>query len=172
MIIFFKFQVSYVRTFSQIIILFFYSITNAQPDDSEIFKKLTQSGRWGDYYVLSSNNQFQSIKEDVEIDSVHFIGDKSIKLLEETRPDIVNLSRYSQRPGTDAAEMVQIDVSEVKRRSKITYELISKISKENNQKWIGWRGEVLFDEEFEDQVRGRNFAYLSLIHICRCRRAI
>ena len=85
--------------------------------------------------------------------------DKTIKLLEETRPDIVNLSRYSQRPGTDAAEMVQIDVSEVKRRSKITYELISKISKENNQKWIGWRGEVLFDEEFEDQVRGRNFAY-------------
>lgn len=81
MIIFFKFQVSYVRTFSQIIILFFYSITNAQPDDSEIFKKLTQSGRWGDYYVLSSNNQFQLIKEDVEIDSVHFIGDKSIKLL-------------------------------------------------------------------------------------------
>ena len=81
MIIFFKFQVSYVRIFSQIIILFFYSFTNAQPGDSEIFKKLTQSGRWGDYYVISSNNQFQLIKEDVEIDSVHFIGDKSIKLL-------------------------------------------------------------------------------------------
>ena len=84
---------------------------------------------------------------------------ETIELLEETRPDIVNLSRYSQRPGTDAAEMVQIDVSEVKRRSKIAYELISKISKENNQKWIGWKGEVLFDEEFENQVRGRNFAY-------------
>ena len=85
--------------------------------------------------------------------------EKTIKLLDETRPDIVNLSRYSQRPGTDAADMVQIDVSEVKRRSKITYELITKISKENNQKWIGWKGEVLFDEEFEKQVRGRNFAY-------------
>ena len=84
---------------------------------------------------------------------------KTIELVEETRPEIVNLSRYSQRPGTDAAEMVQIDVSEVKRRSKITYELISKISKENNQKWIGWKGEVLFDEEFENQIRGRNFAY-------------
>ena len=84
---------------------------------------------------------------------------KTIELLDETRPDIVNLSRYSQRPGTDAAEMVQINVSEVKRRSKIAYELISKISKENNQKWIGWKGEVLFDEEFEKQVRGRNFAY-------------
>ena len=85
--------------------------------------------------------------------------EKTIELLHETRPDIVNLSRYSQRPGTDAAEMVQIDVSEVKRRSKIAYELITKISKENNQKWIGWKGEVIFDEEFEKQVRGRNFAY-------------
>ena len=83
----------------------------------------------------------------------------TMRLLDETRPDIVNLSRYSQRPGTDAAEMIQIDVAEVKRRSKIAYELITKISKENNQKWIGWKGEVLFDEEFESQTRGRNFAY-------------
>lgn len=55
--------------------------------------------------------------------------------------------------------MIQIDVAEVKRRSKIAYELITKISNENNQKWIGWKGEVLFDEEFENQMRGRNFAY-------------
>ena len=83
----------------------------------------------------------------------------TMNLLRETKPDIVNLSRYSQRPGTDAAEMVQIDVAEVKRRSKIAYELISDISRENNQKWVGWNGQVLFDEEFENQVRGRNFAY-------------
>ena len=83
----------------------------------------------------------------------------TLRLLEETKPDIVNLSKYSQRPGTDAAEMIQIDAVEVKRRSKIAYELITKISKENNQKWIGWKGEVLFDEEFENHVRGRNFAY-------------
>ena len=83
----------------------------------------------------------------------------TLNLLRETKPDIVNLSRYSQRPGTDAAEMVQIDVAEVKRRSKIAYELISDISRENNQKWVGWKGQVLFDEEFENQVRGRNFAY-------------
>jgi len=83
----------------------------------------------------------------------------TMDLLRETKPDIVNLSRYSQRPGTDAAEMVQIDVAEVKRRSKISYELISEISRKNNQKWVGWKGQVLFDEEFENQVRGRNFAY-------------
>ena len=83
----------------------------------------------------------------------------TLELLRETRPDITNLSRYSQRPGTDAAEMPQIDVVEVKRRSKMAYELITEISNENNQRWVGWKGQVLFDEEFENQVRGRNFAY-------------
>ena len=85
--------------------------------------------------------------------------EKTLQLLDETRPDIVNLSRYSQRSGTDAAEMIQIDVAEVKRRSKKTYDLITKLSRENNQKWIGWKGQVVFDEEFEKQMRGRNFAY-------------
>ena len=88
--------------------------------------------------------------------------EKTLELLKETRPDIVNLSRYSQRPGTDAAEMEQIDVLEVKRRSKIAYELICKISEENNRKWVGWEGQVMFDEDYENQVRGRNFAYKSI----------
>ena len=83
----------------------------------------------------------------------------TLKLLKETKPDIVNLSRYSQRPGTYAAEMRQIDVTEVKRRSKTAYELINEICEENNKNWIGWEGQVIFDEEHEDQIRGRNFAY-------------
>ena len=88
--------------------------------------------------------------------------EQTLQLLQETKPDIVNLSRYSRRPGTDAAEMKQIDVAEIKRRSKIAYELITKISNKNNRKWIGWEGHVIFDEEYEGQMRGRNFAYKSI----------
>jgi MiaB-like tRNA modifying enzyme len=84
---------------------------------------------------------------------------KTVDLLDEIRPDVVNLSKYSARPGTDAAEMKQIDVVEMKRRSKIIFEQISKISIENNKKWIGWKGKVLFDEKTEEGVKGRNFAY-------------
>ena len=85
--------------------------------------------------------------------------EKTIELLNETRPDIVNLSRYSQRPGTEAAEMTQLDVSEVKKRSKRVSELVNDISLKNNKKWIGWKGEVLFDENLDGQIKGRNFAY-------------
>ena len=85
--------------------------------------------------------------------------EETIELLEETRPDIVNLSRYSQRPGTVAADMAQVDAAEIKRRSKQVTELINGISLENNKKWIGWEGEVLFDESLDGQIKGRNFAY-------------
>ncbi len=88
--------------------------------------------------------------------------EKTFELLDETRPDIVNLSRYSARPGTDAAEWDQIDAAEVKRRSKIIFNQINKISLENNQKWIGWKGKVLFDEKTEKGIKGRNFAYKSV----------
>ena len=84
---------------------------------------------------------------------------ETIDLLDETKPDIVNLSKYSARPGTDAATWKQIDVGEIKRRSKIIFEQINKISLENNKKWIGWEGKVLFDENINNEVKGRNFAY-------------
>jgi len=88
--------------------------------------------------------------------------EKTVKLLKETKPDVVNLSKYSARPGTEAAGWKQIDVSEVKKRSRFIFNLVNKISLENNQKWIGWKGEVLFDERTDERVKGRNFAYKSI----------
>ena len=84
---------------------------------------------------------------------------KTVRLLEETKPDVVNLSKYSARPGTDAAELKQIDAAEIKRRSKVIFEQINKISLESNKKWIGWKGKVLFDENTEEGIKGRNYAY-------------
>jgi threonylcarbamoyladenosine tRNA methylthiotransferase CDKAL1 len=84
---------------------------------------------------------------------------KTVDLLDETKPDVVNLSRYSARPGTEAAEWEQIDMEEVKRRSKMIFEQINKISLSNNEKWIGWEGDVLFDEKTEEGIKGRNYAY-------------
>ncbi|MDC3291963.1 tRNA (N(6)-L-threonylcarbamoyladenosine(37)-C(2))-methylthiotransferase [Nitrosopumilus sp.] len=84
---------------------------------------------------------------------------KTLSLLDETKPDVVNLSKYSARPGTDAAKLKQIDAAEIKRRSKIIFEQINKISLESNKKWIGWKGKVLFDENTEEGIKGRNYAY-------------
>ncbi len=88
--------------------------------------------------------------------------EKTKELLAETKPDVVNLSKYSARPGTDAAEWKQIDALEVKKRSKEIFDIINQIAIENNQKWIGWKGEVLFDEKTDEGIKGRNFAYKSI----------
>ena len=89
--------------------------------------------------------------------------EKTVDLINEIRPDMVNLSKYSARPGTEAAEWDQIEASEVKKRSKVIFNIINKISLENNQKWIGWKGKVLFDEETNEGIKGRNFAYKPVV---------
>ncbi len=89
--------------------------------------------------------------------------EQTLNIIRETRPDIINLSRYSARPGTKASMMDQIEVSEVMRRSKIVFEMANEIFHERNQEWIGWEGEVLFDESSEGTVKGRNYAYKQVV---------
>jgi len=116
----------------------------------EIVKKVKE--RFGDFTI--STDVIVGFPSETEEDF-----QKTVNLLDETRPDVVNLSRYSARPGTEASEWEQIDVAEVKRRSKIIFEQINKTSIENNKKWIGWTGKVLFDEKTDEGIKGRNFAY-------------
>ena len=84
---------------------------------------------------------------------------ETIELLEKTRADNGNLSKYSKRPGTEAGTWKQVDVSEVRRRSKQVFELSRKISYHKSKRWIGWNGDVLFDERNDEDIKGRNFSY-------------
>jgi len=88
---------------------------------------------------------------------------QTLDLIKDTKPDMINLSRYSARPGTKAAEMEQLGVAEVMHRSKQVFELAKKISHAKNKEWMGWKGEVLFDENSEGMVKGRNFAYKPVV---------
>jgi MiaB-like tRNA modifying enzyme len=116
----------------------------------EIVKKVKE--KFGDFTI--STDIIVGFPSETEEDF-----QKTVNLLDEVRPDMVNLSKYSIRPGTEAAKWKQIDAAEVKRRSKIIFEQINKTSLENNKKWIGWTGKVLFDEKINEGVKGRNFAY-------------
>ena len=89
--------------------------------------------------------------------------ERTVELIKETRPDVINLSRYSARPGTKAAKMKQLEVSEVKRRSKMVFELAKMIAYERNKEWLGWKGKVLFDEISDGVIKGRNFAYKPVV---------
>jgi MiaB-like tRNA modifying enzyme len=84
----------------------------------------------------------------------------TLDLISESKPDIVNCSRYGARPGTSAALLKGRPTTEVaKYRSARIHELASKISRERNMKWIGWRGSIVIDEVSQNFIQGRNYAY-------------
>jgi MiaB-like tRNA modifying enzyme len=84
---------------------------------------------------------------------------QTIDLMNEIEPDIINISKFSPRPGTEASEMKRVNVKTVKERTKTLHDLANAISYKRNRSWVGWRGEVLIDEVKDDGVQGRNFAY-------------
>ena len=83
----------------------------------------------------------------------------TIKLVKEIKFDIINRSRYSARPKTKAALMPQIHDRIKKDRSRELTEVFKTISFDNNQKWIGWEGDIIIDDSKETESMGRNFAY-------------
>ncbi len=86
--------------------------------------------------------------------------EESLNMLEISKPDVVNLSRFGAREGTKAAtmnEQIRSDVAK-ERSSRMTI-FAKQIALQNNQKWIGWRGDMLVDEVGNGALIGRNFAY-------------
>lgn len=86
--------------------------------------------------------------------------EETMGLLRDARPEIVNVSRYSARPGTDAAGMEQVDVGTVRRRSRAASELAASISREANAETVGSVCEALFVERTDDGgLKGRDDRY-------------
>jgi len=87
----------------------------------------------------------------------------TLELISETKPDVVNVSKFFARPGTAATEMRDgvVEPVEMKRRSREVAKLAKQVSFEGNQCWVGWSGGVLVDEKGKvpGSWIGRNFAY-------------
>ena len=92
--------------------------------------------------------------------------ENSLRLIRQTKPDIVNVSKFFPRPGTAASRMRELFVpaSEIKSRSRKIAALAKETGLLNNNRWIGWRGTVLIDEVGKaDSWIGRNFAYKPVV---------
>jgi len=73
-----------------------------------------------------------------------FMG--TVKLIEQTRPVVLNISRYSPMPHTRAATMPQVPSNEKKRRSRFITDVHLRIAQEENEKIVGEEREVLVIE--------------------------
>ena len=84
---------------------------------------------------------------------------QTIDLMNLVEPDLINISKFSPRPGTEARELDRLNVNIVKERTKILHQLANAIGYRRNLAWAGWSGDVLIDEIKKDGIEGRNFAY-------------
>ncbi|WP_202320727.1 tRNA (N(6)-L-threonylcarbamoyladenosine(37)-C(2))-methylthiotransferase [Archaeoglobus neptunius] len=89
---------------------------------------------------------------------------KSYELLRETRPDIVNITRFSPRKGTPAAKCRDIPGWIKKERSRKLTELVREIGLENNRRFLGKRLKVLVTKKGKDNtVLARTNSYRAVI---------
>ena len=88
----------------------------------------------------------------------------SLHLIQDVKPDILNIARFSARPNTAAARMEQLPGSIKKERSRALTELFTTLALKQNKKWIGWQGKIIIDEVGKNNTWiGRNFAYKPVI---------
>ena len=88
----------------------------------------------------------------------------TVELIKRVRPDKINVSRYSPRPGTIAARWRQIPGWKVKERSRELHRLRLRIAYEINLGYSGRRVEALIHGEGKKGgVEARTFNYKDLI---------
>jgi tRNA A37 methylthiotransferase MiaB len=90
--------------------------------------------------------------------------ERTLHLIEEIQPDIVNISKFFSRPNTLAERMEQLDARDVKNRSRRLAKLVNTVLVKRNRVWQHWEGEVLVDEKGKgNSLIGRNFAYKPIV---------
>jgi len=154
--------------------------------NDRVFKFLHIPVQSGDDEVLRLMNRFYSIEDfrclvstfRKEIPNITLATDiicgfpgetkeafeRTIALVEEVKPDVVNVSKFFPRPRTQAERMEQLPVEEVKARGQQLMEIVRKIAVDGNRAWVNWEGKVLIDERGRnDSWVGRNYAYRPVV---------
>ncbi len=86
----------------------------------------------------------------------------TLKAIEKTKPSIVNVSRFSPRPGTKAKELPPLPNELVKERVATLNSLLKPILEENRRKFVGKTYPVLVTEKSKD-YKGRLPNYLQVV---------
>jgi threonylcarbamoyladenosine tRNA methylthiotransferase CDKAL1 len=86
---------------------------------------------------------------------------ETLQVIKEVKPEILNVSKFTPRPGTKAKKMKQLNSKIIKERSSRLSSLFRESLIDMNLKWEGWEGEVLVlhPGEKPNQAFGRNIAY-------------
>ncbi len=153
-----------------------------------VFRFLHLPVQSGDEEVLKSMNRFYTVNDfkrvvatfrktipDLTLATDVIVGfpgesaeafERTMQLITDVKPDVINISRFFARPNTAAERMTpKIAQSEIVERGKKMTELARRMTAEKNRAWIGWKGRILVDEvgKQPESFIGRNFAYKPIV---------
>ena len=152
----------------------------------KIFKFLHLPLQSGDNQVLEDMKRRYTVEQFVEIiklfkreiPSINLMTDvivgypteseeqywRTLNIVRETSPDSINISRFWPRPGTAAEKLKELPGEVVKRRSRVLTDILSNISKMQNERYLNWEGAIMIDEKGKDgQWIGRNLSYKPVV---------
>ncbi len=144
-------------------------------ESEKIYKFIHLPVQSGDNKILKDMNRYYTVEdflevvsafkrefEDVMIATDIIVGYptedeesfwRTYDLIEEVKPDIVNITRFSKRPFTQAFKLKEIPGWIVKERSRKLTKLVRVIGFENNRRFIGKEFEVLITKNGKNNTR-------------------
>ena len=90
----------------------------------------------------------------------------SLNFIENWKPSILNISKFTPRPKTEAKNMKQLKSQIIKRRSREFSLIFNNYSQNEKKKWIGWQGSVFINEyhmNYKYPYMGRNRYYIPVL---------
>lgn len=125
-----------------------------QSGDNEILKMMNRKYTTDDFFNIVK--QFREHYPNITISTDIIVGfpteteeqfNNTINLLEQVKPDVTNITRFSARPFTKAKKLKgRVKTEIVKNRSRKLTQLCSKLTEDNNQKHVGKKYNVLITE--------------------------
>ena len=89
---------------------------------------------------------------------------QTVDMLERLKLEIVNVSKYGDRPKTPSSRRKdKIEPREINRRTRFLHSLLLELCKKSNEKWIGTEGSGFITKELSDNSQARNEAYRPII---------
>ena len=86
----------------------------------------------------------------------------SVFLIRKITPDILNISKFWLRPGTEAEKLEQVKGDIIKKRSNFITDIFHNIARMQNERWLNWKGKIIIEDKKQNWI-GRNYAYKQVI---------
>lgn len=119
-------------------------------------------------YIKQIREQVKGITIETDI-IVGFPGETeddfeaTVKALEEFKPEVTNISKFTARPHASASKMEQLPDRIIKDRSAELSRIVRSIQASTNKSMVGKEVSVLLTEENYASVNGRDYAYHQVV---------